>query len=200
MSPVIEVRLGGGVRTGCGQILPLGVDSMWRPHMTSPMRQDLPDPDPLLQRDHPLVDVLPYGMLVFCVLLSFSFDEPGPHARIAGLILSALSAAWILWMYTLHPAWRRRPRVMVLFITVLIALGALLILGNTVFGIYTFTIYFFVLRYLVWPWRLLGAAPLRPLAAPSHAHSGNKPPPARPWPTPSPRPPSCPSAPPSPPP
>ena len=141
--------------------------------MTSPMPPQ-PGPAPLDERDHPALDVLPYGALVFCVLLSFSFDEPGPNARLAGLILSALSAAWMLWMYTLHPAWRRRPRVMAVFITVLIVLGAFLILDNTVFGIYTFTIYFFVLRYLVWPWRLLGAAAVGLLAATSQAYGVNK--------------------------
>ena len=141
--------------------------------MTSPMPPQ-PGPPTLDERDHPVLDVLPYGMLVFCVLLSFSFDEPGPHARLAGLILSALSAAWMLWMYTLHPAWRRRPRVMTVFITVLLVLGALLILDNTLFGIYTFTIYFFVLRYLVWPWRLLGAAAVGLLAATSQAYGVNK--------------------------
>src|SRR5580698_1557579 len=146
---------------------------MWRPQMTSTMPPQ-PGPAALDERDHPVLDVLPYGMLVFCVLLSFSFDEPGPHARLTGLILSALSAAWILWMYTLHPAWRRRPRVMAVFITVLLVLGALLIVDNTLFGLYTFTIYFYVLRYLVWPWRLAGAAGVGLLAATSQAYGVNK--------------------------
>ncbi len=141
--------------------------------MTSPMPPP-PGPPALDERGHPALDVLPYGMLAFCVLLTFSFDEPSPHARLAGLILSAASAAWIGWMYTLHPAWRSRPRVMVLFITVLTVLGALLILDSTVFGIYTFTIYFFVLRYLMWPWRLLGAAAVGVLAATSQAYGVNK--------------------------
>ncbi|MFZ0188544.1 MAG: histidine kinase [Streptosporangiaceae bacterium] len=141
--------------------------------MTSPMPPQ-PGPPTLDERDHPVLDVLPYCMLVFCVLLSFSLGEPGPHAQLAGLVLSALSAAWMLWMYTLHPGWRRRPRVMAVFVTVLIVLGALLILDNTVFGIYTFTIYFFVIRYLVWPWRLLGAAAVGLLAATSQAYGVNK--------------------------
>ena len=142
--------------------------------MTSPMPQGLQNPDPLLQRGRLVLDVLPYGMLAFCVLLSFSFDAPSPEARITGLILSAVSAAWILWMYTLHPAWRRRPRVMAVFIAVLIVLGALLVLDATLFGLYTFTIYFFVIRYLVWPWRLLGAAAVGLLAATSQAYGVNK--------------------------
>ena len=62
---------GGGVQAGCSQFLPLGVDSMWRAPMTSPMPQGLQNPDPLLQRGRLVLDVLPYGMLAFCVLLSF---------------------------------------------------------------------------------------------------------------------------------
>jgi signal transduction histidine kinase len=63
---------------------------------------------------------------------------------------------------------------MAVFVTVLIVLGALLVLDATIFGIYTFTIYFFVLRYLVWPWRLLGAAAVGVLAATSQAYGVNK--------------------------
>src|SRR5579862_9587675 len=102
-------------------------------------RPELPD-----QRDNLVLDVLPYGLLVFCVLITFSIDQPGPNARLAGLILSAVSAAWMLGVYTLHPAWHHRPRVMTAFVVVLTVLGALLVLDNTVFGIYTFSIYFFV--------------------------------------------------------
>jgi signal transduction histidine kinase len=141
--------------------------------MTSPMPQDPINPDPLVQRSHPVLDVLPYGMLVFCVLLTMSF-RPSEKAFVAGLVLSGLSAAWIVGVYQLHPAWRYRPRVMALFITVLVVLGALLVLGNTIFGLYTFTIYIFVIRYLVWPWRLLGAAGVGLLQATSQAYGVDK--------------------------
>ena len=141
--------------------------------MTSPMPPQ-PGPPTLDERDHPVLAVLPYGMLVFCVLLSFSFDKPGQDAQLPGLVLSAASAAWILWMYTLHPAWRRSHRTMAVFITVLTVLGALLVLDNTLFGLYTFTIYLFVIPYLVWPWRLLGAAAVAVLAGTSQAYGVNK--------------------------
>ena len=141
--------------------------------MTSPMPPQ-PGPPTLNERDHPVLAVLPYGMLVFCVLLSFSVDKPGQDAQLTGLVLSAASAAWILWMYTLHPAWRRRHRTMAVFITVLTVLGALLVLDNTLFGLYTFTIYLFVIPYLVWPWRLLGAAAVAVLAGTSQAYGVNK--------------------------
>ena len=164
--------LGGGVRAGCSQILPLGVDLTRRAQMTSPMPR--PGPDPLETRWPPVLAVLPYAALAFCVVLSLALPNPGPEAEGIALILSILSAAWMLWMFTLHPAWRSRPRVMALFITVLILLGALLVVDNTLFGIYTFTIYFYVIRFMVWPWRLLGAAAIGLLAATSQAYGINK--------------------------
>jgi signal transduction histidine kinase len=140
--------------------------------MTSAMPQDPINPDPLVQ--HRVLDVLPYGMLAVCVVLSLALPNPGPKAEGIALILSILSAAWILFMYNLHPAWRSRPRVMALFITVLIVLGAGLVLDQTLFGLYTFTILFYVIRYLVWPWRLLGAAGIGLLQATSQAYGENK--------------------------
>ena len=198
MSPVIEVRQpeslpevshvihrgDGAAVTGRrnavtsvlarSQILLPGVDSGWRAQMTSPMSRGLPRPDPLEKRWPPVLAVLPYGMLAFCVVLSLSLPNPGHDAELTALILSALSAAWMLWMFTLHPAWRDRPRVMALFISVLIVLGALLVLDQTLFGLYTFTIYFYVIRFLVWPWRLLGAAAVGVLAATSQAYGVDK--------------------------
>jgi signal transduction histidine kinase len=167
-----------GVRAGCGRILLPGVNLMRRPQMSSPMPQpgplEPPAPYPL-PKGWPLVlDVVPYAALVFCVLLSLSIGNPGRAAQVAGLILSGLAAAWMLWMFTLHPAWRYRPRVMALFITVLIVIGALLVVDNTVFGIYTFTIYFYVITFLPWPWRLLGAAGVGLVAATSQAYGVNK--------------------------
>jgi signal transduction histidine kinase len=143
--------------------------------MSSPMPQPAPDTtDPLVQRYHRVLDVLPYAALVFCVLLSFSVGSPGRPAQLAGPVLSGLAAAWMLWMYTLHPAWRNRPRMMALFITVLLVIGALLVVDNTVFGIYTFTIYFYVMRFLPWPRRLLGAAAVGLIAGTSQAYGVNK--------------------------
>jgi signal transduction histidine kinase len=142
--------------------------------MTSPMPQGLQNPDPLLQRGRRVLDILPFAMLAFCVLVSLSLPNPGREAEGIALILSIISAAWMLWMYTLHPAWRYRPRVMAVFITVLTLLGALLVVDNTLFGLFTFTIFFYVIRFLPWPWRLLGAAAVGILAATSQAYGVNK--------------------------
>ena len=61
-------------------------------------------PRPLLAKHQATVlDVLPYAMLAFCVLVSFALHTTTEKPLIAGLILSAVTAAWMLWMFTLHP-------------------------------------------------------------------------------------------------
>ena len=68
----------------------------------------------------PAVTVGPYVLLAILVLFTV-----GAQARRRGPPCSstwpcaALAAAWMLWMFTLHPAWRVRPRVMAVFFTVL---------------------------------------------------------------------------------
>jgi signal transduction histidine kinase len=142
--------------------------------MTSPTPwPSAPVPRPLNERWPALLTVVPYAALVFCVLVSLAVGT-ATNRLIAELILSAAAAAWTLWMFTLHPAWRNRPRLMALFVTVLLVIGALLVLDNTLFGIYTFTIYFYVLTVLAWPWRLLGAVAVGLLAATSQAYGVNK--------------------------
>jgi signal transduction histidine kinase len=142
--------------------------------MTSPMPwPSAPAPDAPAERWSPVLTVVPYAALVFCVLVSLSLGTAG-RALIGELVLSAAAAAWMLWMFTLHPAWRFRPRMMAAFITVLIVIGALLVLDNTLFGIYTFTIYFYVLTFMAWPWQLLGAAAIGLLQATSQAYGVNK--------------------------
>jgi signal transduction histidine kinase len=126
------------------------------------------------RRERLLLGVLPYGMLAFCVLVSYSLHTTYAAALLAGLIISAVTAAWMLWLFTLHPAWRQRPGVMATFVTGLIVLGALLIIDNTLYGLFTFIIYFYVILFLAWPWRLLGAAAVGVLAATSQAYGVDK--------------------------
>ncbi len=49
-------------------------------------------------------------------------------------------------MFTLHPGWRDRPRRMAVFYAGLVAGSAALVIMAPWFGIYTFTLSFFVFR------------------------------------------------------
>ena len=57
--------------------------------------------------------------------------------------LAAAAGLWMLWGFTLHPAWRQRPRRMAVFFIVLAILMALLVLRAPWYGFFTFTGYLF---------------------------------------------------------
>ena len=151
--------------------------------MTSPMSRsgsavpdkdtpDTPDKAPELYAS-PALSFLPYAMLVFTDLLAVSLERSNPQALIADLILSGLAAAWMLGLYTLHPAWRDRQRLMAVFVIVLLVIGALLVVSDTLYGLWTFTIFYYVLR-LRWPWPLPAGAAVAVLAGTSQAYGVNK--------------------------
>jgi signal transduction histidine kinase len=140
---------------------------------SGPRTPDASDKPPELYAPAVLGVVLPFAMLAFSDLLAISLERSNPKALIADLILSALAAAWMLWVYVLHPAWRDRPRVMAVFVTVLIVIGALLVTSDTLYGLWTFTIFFYVFR-LRWPWPLIAGAAVAVLAGTSQAYGVNK--------------------------
>ena len=105
------------------------------------------------------VDVVPYVMLAFCAALTLvlyrtHWQTGSPFAPLA---LCTLAAGWTLWMYTLHPAWRDRPRRMGVFVGVLLAIMTVMVAQYSWLGFYTFTGYYYV-YWLVksWPWRIAG--------------------------------------------
>jgi signal transduction histidine kinase len=116
------------------------------------------------------VTVLPYLLLAFCTLLTVLIKgvAPGDYA------VSALAAAWMLWMFTLHPAWRDRPGVMGLFFTGLVVMLALLVISAPWYGFFTPAGYFYAFRLLRWPWRLPGAAAVAVIAGTAQSYGVDK--------------------------
>ncbi|HEY3907157.1 MAG TPA: sensor histidine kinase [Streptosporangiaceae bacterium] len=102
------------------------------------------------------VSVLPYFMLTFCALLTLVLQQAIPGTMFINLGLSALAGAWILWMYTLHPSWHDRPAAMVVFMTGLIVIMMVLVVRASWYGFFTLTAYYYSIRLLPWPARLIG--------------------------------------------
>jgi len=108
---------------------------------------------------HALVDVVPYVMLAFCAILTpvlyRAHWETG--SPVVPLTLCALAAAWTLWMYTLHPRWRDRPRLMGVFVVVLLVIMTVMVARYAWLGFYTFTGYYYVYCLVEsWPRRIAG--------------------------------------------
>ena len=106
----------------------------------------------------PLVTVFPYVLLAVLVAFTAVTKRSAGGSLLIDLALCALLAAWMLWMYTLHPTWRARPPVMALFLAVLIAIMAVLVVRNPWFGFFAPAGYFFAFGLLPWPWRLASVA------------------------------------------
>jgi signal transduction histidine kinase len=113
---------------------------------------------------------VPYVLLAFATGLTPLLDTSGRRSELLAFGLAAVIAVWILWMYTLHPAWRQRPRVMAVFVTVLLTLTAVAVMLYPWFGFFSFTGYFYVFALLP-PWRkrMIGVGVVAVLAGISQA-------------------------------
>jgi len=88
--------------------------------------------------------VLPYALLAVVTALTAIIERDDPGRLAVIVALSVVTAAWMLWMRTLHPQWRCRPRLMALYFVVLVALMAALVLLAPWYGFFTWTGYFSV--------------------------------------------------------
>ena len=127
------------------------------------------DPMPLTQLDErsrrllPLVTVGPYVLLA--ILAVFTVGDQARRRRLPGSSTwpcARLAAAWMLWMFTLHPAWRERPRLMAVFFAGLIVIMAVLVIRDPWFGFFTPAGYLYAFAVLRWPWRLRRRRPRWP--------------------------------------
>ena len=94
--------------------------------------------------EQPAMAALPYVMLVIVAAMTvvIKWGESTGDLLI-DLGLAAAAGLWMLWNFTLHPAWRQRPRRMVVFFIVLAILMALLVLRAPWYGFFTFTGYLY---------------------------------------------------------
>src|ERR1700751_4411918 len=131
-------------------------------YMSEPMplsRMEMPE-----RRMLPVVTLGPYVLLALLTVAPLGID----------LILCGLAAAWIAWMFTLHPAWRVRPRPMAVFFVVFVVIMAILVLRVRAFRFLTPAHYFYAFAVLRWPWRLAGVAAVAVVAATAQAAGINR--------------------------
>jgi len=141
----------------------------------------LPSQDmPLLHLDArgrrmlPIVTSGPYWFLAVLTLYTVIAKHRAGGSLVIDLVLCALTGAWTLWMFTLHPAWRVRQRPMAVFFVGLVALTAVLVVRDSWFGFFTVPCYLFAFAVLRWPWRVAGVAAVAVLAGIAQASSTNK--------------------------
>jgi signal transduction histidine kinase len=114
--------------------------------------------------------VVPYLALAGSVLLTLLVETGLPHeSRPVTLVVTGVTAAWLLWFVTLHPRWEHRDGLMAVFFTGLVVLIGVLVYCNTLFGFFAWSGYLFTLYALRGRWRLAGAAAVALMTATSQS-------------------------------
>ena len=111
------------------------------------------------------VTVVPYALLAVSAVATIVLDPILRRPLLPDLGLAAAAGAWMLWLHTLHPRWRERPRVMMVFFTGLIVLMAVLVVRDPWFGFFAFSGYLFVYNLPLSRWRMLGVLAVAVIAA-----------------------------------
>lgn len=113
--------------------------------------------------------IVAYAMLG---VLAISAASPQWGSVPVNLALCAVAAVWML--IPLHPALRKRARVMAVFIAGLIAITAILVVRDPWFGFFVVAGYGYSIRLMPWPWSLPCIGAFCVLAATAQTWSVNK--------------------------
>ena len=118
--------------------------------------------------ERPLMAILPHLMLTVSLVATALMPSSRP-ALPAALILSATVAAWILWVFALHPAWRDRRGIMTVFLVVLLALAGALVTIDPWFGFFAFSCYFYAFWVTAGRWRAIAVCAVAVLVGTSQS-------------------------------
>jgi signal transduction histidine kinase len=108
-----------------------------------------------------------FPYLLLAILAGSYFASAGEHGTrlMVDVVLCAITAAWMLGMYTLHPAWRSRTRPMAVFVAGLVLLTGILTVRDAWFGFFIAVCLGYARELLPWPWPIAVTAVLAVIAA-----------------------------------
>lgn len=101
---------------------------------------------------------VPYLLLAAATLIAGLTGGVATPGWPGTLALVGLTAGWMLWLVTLHPAWAMRRRMMALYYGGLLVLIGLLLTRSLWFSLFAFTGYLHAWQFLHGRWRFLGVA------------------------------------------
>ncbi len=85
------------------------------------------------------IEVLPYVLLAIATALAVGIDSGDSTKLIVDVAGSAAAAVWMLWFLTLHRQWRDRRHPMAVFFIGLVAISAVLVINDPVYGFFSWT-------------------------------------------------------------
>jgi signal transduction histidine kinase len=139
--------------------------------MSSQPARDRMDPWDLHWR-HPALIVTRYVLLLFCLGLTELVYRESRGALLRDAFWCGLAAIWIT-VLTVRPALEKRPRLMGAWFAVLVVIVGVLILRDSLFGIYLLGIGSYAFR-LPWPQRMISVAAVGVLSGTSQTAGVDK--------------------------
>ncbi|MET0134002.1 MAG: sensor histidine kinase [Kibdelosporangium sp.] len=116
-------------------------------------------------RERKLATAIPYFVLVVAIVFYVAAaDDPRP-VKLVNLGIAGLAGLWMLWWFTLHPAWRERRGLMAVFVLGVLAFFAVLGLRHSMFGFYAYAGYIYSIEVLPGRWKYIGVSATGVLAA-----------------------------------
>ncbi len=113
----------------------------------------------------------PYLLLAVLAASTFTVKDEHGTTLLIDVALCAATAAWMLGMYTLNPAWRRRTPHMAVFVAGLLVLTGVLTARNGWFGFFIVVSLACARELLPWPWPLYIAGGVAVIGALSQTES-----------------------------
>jgi signal transduction histidine kinase len=107
----------------------------------------------------------PYVLLAVLAVSTFTVRDEHGTSLLIDASLCVATAAWMLGMYTLNPAWRKRTPYMAVFIAGLLVLTAVLTVRSGWFGFFIVVSLAFGRQLLPWPWPMYVAGGVAAIGA-----------------------------------
>ena len=113
---------------------------------------------------------VPYGLLVVLAGFTIMEKQSAPGSLLIDLILCSAAAAWILFLFTLHPNWHDRPVAMAVFLAgILVITGGADLPGSVVRRVHPGRATTTPSACCAWPWLVLGVGATAVLAGSAQA-------------------------------
>jgi signal transduction histidine kinase len=116
------------------------------------------------RRLFPVIGVVPYAVLGVLVVFTLVIRGSQPTNLMIDLALCALTALWMIVLFSVRPSWRNRPAVMGVFFVGIVLLLAVMVLREPWFGLFAIAGFVYAFGLLRWPWRLAGVAAIAVLS------------------------------------
>jgi signal transduction histidine kinase len=121
-------------------------------------------PDGWERWERPALLSVPYAALVLSVVI---VAAAGALSWAENFALAGAAAGWMLFFFTLHPAWRERPPLMTVFLAGLIVIMAVMVVRAPWYGVFAWCGYIYIYYLPLGRWRVLAAAAVGVVAATS---------------------------------